>query len=116
MARIDWPSEQAKDPSIAQVVHLISSGSLKGGKNASSETQAVQRYLREAKHLVIKNDTLYRTATLDGLPVSQLVIPESHRRIAIQGMHNDAGKLKRTYGWPDRGFIGMVLRKTLPSG
>jgi transposase InsO family protein len=70
---------------------LISSGSLKGGKNASAETPAVQRYLREAKRLVIKNDTLYRTATLDGLPVSQLVIPESHRRIAIQGIHNDAG-------------------------
>jgi hypothetical protein len=46
------------------------------------QTPAVQRYLREAKRLVIKND---------GLPVSQLVIPESHRRIAIQGIHNDAG-------------------------
>jgi hypothetical protein len=42
MARIDWPSEQARDPSIAQVVHLISSGSLKGGKNASSDTSCTE--------------------------------------------------------------------------
>lgn len=90
LAKIDWVQEQSNDNILSQVKNILCSGSLPRGRN-TSESPAVQKYFREANKLFLHNNILYRSATLDGQQVRQLVIPESHRNIAMKGIHNDAG-------------------------
>lgn len=91
IANIDWFNEQSNDSTLSLVMNFLRSGSLPRGKDTSIKQPAVQKYIREANRLFIQNNILYRTATLDGQQVKQLVIPESHRNIAMKGIHNDAG-------------------------
>lgn len=91
ISKIDWKSEQSKDPCLSRVVDLLRSGSLRGGRNTKLEPLPVQKFFREYKNLIIENDILYRTTSLDGQQLKQLVLPDCYRKIAIRGIHNDAG-------------------------
>jgi hypothetical protein len=92
IAKIDWFSEQSNDSTLSLVMNILRSGSLPCGKDTSTKPHAVHKYLREANQLSKQDNILYRTATLDGQQVKQLVIPpESHKKIAMKGIHNAAG-------------------------
>lgn len=89
--QIDWATEQKNDQAIARILILKSKGSQLGEGNHHRETKQVQKYMREHKQLVLDDGVLYRTSTLDGQPVKQLVIPESYRNLAMNGVHADIG-------------------------
>jgi hypothetical protein len=91
IAKIDWFNEQSNDSTLSLVMNILRSGSLPRGKDTSTKQPVVQKYLRESNRLSIQDNILYRTVTLDGQQVKQLVIPESHRNIAMKVIHNDAG-------------------------
>lgn len=90
-AKIDWSKEQGKDKTLSHLIYILGTGSSHRGRDTNTEPPAVRRYLREINRLSIHDGILYRTATLDGQQVRQLLIPESYRNIAIKGIHNDAG-------------------------
>jgi transposase InsO family protein len=51
----------------------------------------VKSLLRDYSSLVLDNDVLYRTASVDGEKVRQLIIPSSFRSVAFRGVHDDVG-------------------------
>jgi hypothetical protein len=85
VSKIDWSTEQRHDPVLRRVFDLISSDSFVRGRKHGPETPQVQRFMRELPHLFVQENVLYRTATLDGKKVKQLVLPSSHQQIALQG-------------------------------
>ena len=109
LAKIDWQKEQKADSDIARVVHLRSSSSRPREEALRKEPLTVQKYLREWGKLHLKGGILYRTATLDGQTVEQLVVPSSFRARAMRGIHDDAGHqgkektlwlAKQRFYWP----------------
>ena len=87
---VNWAVEQSKDPAIARVLTLLSTGFRPSGGCIKSEPTEVQRYFREWNRLVINHQILFRFTTLDGQPLQQLVLPESHRECALRGIHDSA--------------------------
>ena len=88
---INWKKEQSKDRSIKRVIDLVSSGSRPREGDLHRETPEVQKYLREWRRLHLKDNILYRTTTLDGQNISQLVVPQIYRDQALYGVHDDVG-------------------------
>ena len=60
---------QSKDPAIARVLTLLSTGFRPSGGCIKSESTEAQRYFREWNRLVIDHQILFRIATLDGQPL-----------------------------------------------
>ena len=85
---INWAFEQSKDPNISKVISILQYGSHQRGENIP---KMVKSLLRDMSRLIIENGVLYRTATVDGQPVRQLILPASHQTIAFQGVHDQVG-------------------------
>ena len=66
---VNWVVEQSKDPAIARVLTLLSTGFRPSGGCIKSESTEAQRYFREWNRLVIDHQILFRIATLDGQPL-----------------------------------------------
>ena len=115
MKNVSWHAEQRQDVAIARVIDLLSVGSRPLGED--TEPPAVRRLLREWNRLHLDRGVLYRNATQDGQPVKQLVVPESHRASAFNGIHKDVGHPgKDKTRWLARHFIGQEWRRILKSG
>ena len=91
LTNISWIQEQQKDETIARVTDLLRSSFRPGEKEYRRESRSVQKFLREWNRLYLEDGILHRTASLDGQPVSQIVLPESHKNIAFQGIHSEVG-------------------------
>lgn len=85
---IDWAMKQSKDPDISKVISILRSGSRPRGEEMSKDIKSL---LRDESRLSLQNGVLYRTATLDGDQIQQLVVPTSYRDIAFRGVHDDVG-------------------------
>ena len=85
---VDWTFEQSKDTDIARVISILRTGSRPRGEETSKDIKSL---LRDLPRLSLVNGVLYRTASLDGSDVQQLVIPASHRSFAFRGVHDDVG-------------------------
>jgi len=83
--------EQSKDPTLARVSHLLGSGFHPRGNDLSSESNEVQRFFRQWTRLKLQDGVLFRSATIDGKTVSQLVLPPSFRETALKGLHDEVG-------------------------
>ncbi|KAL5020629.1 hypothetical protein ScPMuIL_002291, partial [Solemya velum] len=82
---VDIQQKQSEDRTLSRVIHLVSSSFNPRGKNLKVETPEVQKYIRQLKRLSVENGILYRTATLDGQRVKQLVVPEACHPLALEG-------------------------------
>ena len=91
ISNIDWQKEQLEDPVLARVIHLRSGDSRPRERLLRKESQPVQKFLREWNKLHFRENILYRTATLDGQPVEQLVVPDAFKIKAMKGVHDEAG-------------------------
>ena len=91
LKQIDWKKAQSQDADLSRVIDLVRDGCRPRGKNVSLESVNVQKYLREWKKLHLEGHILYRTASLDGQQVRQLVIPAAYKDIALSGVHDEAG-------------------------
>ena len=89
--QISWLQEQQQDETIARVTDLVRSSFRPREEEIRRESKNVQKYLREWNRLYLEDGILFRTASLDGQPVRQLVIPESHKTITFQGIHSEVG-------------------------
>jgi transposase InsO family protein len=88
MNSVNWASEQSKDPDLSKVISILRSGSRPRGGDLPREVKSL---LRDYSSLVLDNDVLYRTASVDGEKVRQLIIPSSFRSVAFRGVHDDVG-------------------------
>ena len=88
---ISWLQEQQKDETISRVTDLLRSSFRPREEDYRRESKNVQKYLREWNRLYLADGILFRTASLDGQPVRQIVIPETHKNIAFQGIHSEVG-------------------------
>ena len=91
LSKVDWRKEQRADPDVARLIHLRNGISRPREESLRKETPSVQKYLREWNKLHFQNDVLYRSATLDGQTVDQLVVPNSFRTRALKGVHDQVG-------------------------
>ena len=89
--QVDWKIAQSQDTDLARTVDILRCSSRPSGEVLSKESVGVQKFLREWKNLHIKDNILHRTASLDGQPVEQLVIPFAYRKLALKGVHDEAG-------------------------
>ncbi|XP_052797464.1 uncharacterized protein LOC128229702 [Mya arenaria] len=85
---VDWKAEQSNDPDISKVISILHSGSRPRGEETSKDVKSL---LRDLSRLSLDNGVLFRTASLDGDEVQQLVIPSFHRTLAFRGVHDDVG-------------------------
>jgi hypothetical protein len=60
---VNWAFEQSKDPNISKVISILQYGSHQRGENIPKMVKAL---LRDMSRLIIDNDVLYRTVTVDG--------------------------------------------------
>ncbi len=91
LSQIDWEREQAADESLSRIIHFLKAGIRPKWDDLRHEPADVQRYVREWQKLHFQQSVLYRTTTLDGETVEQLVLPQSYRHIALKGCHDDVG-------------------------
>ena len=68
---------------LSRVVYLLDNGFKLRGKDLRGENREVQQYIRQWNHLKLINGTLYRTVTLEGQPIRQLVLPNSYRTLLV---------------------------------
>lgn len=87
----DWIDEQSRDEDVHRVVQILKSGFRPKGGNVKRESIEVQKYLRIFKKLKIVNGILCKTAFHGDRKFLQLVVPQSFRVTALQGIHNDVG-------------------------
>ncbi|PJE77579.1 hypothetical protein CI610_03495 [invertebrate metagenome] len=130
LGTIDWQKEQKDDGDIARVSELLRTGFHPRGKTLRSESPYVQKLMRTWNKLSLWDGILYRTASLDGRDVKQLVLPEKYHSLALKGVHDDAGHqgkertlwlARQRFYWPGlgkdvdckvEGCERCVLRKT----
>lgn len=87
----DWIDEQSKDEDVYRVIQIPKSGFRPKGGNVKRESIKVQKYLRIFKKLKVVNGILCKTAFHGDRKFLPLVVPESFRVTALQGIHNDVG-------------------------
>lgn len=91
ISTVDWKQEQQVDQDIARVSDLVRTGFHPRGKPLQNETPYVQKLLRAWNKLCLRDGVLYRTASLDGQKVNQLVLPKHYHSLALKGVHDDVG-------------------------
>ena len=93
MSQQDWALEQKKDPSISTVIFLLKAGRKPSFRVRQRESREVQLMLRLWDQLVLRDEVLYRKRTLNGEQFFQLVLPQSYRDLALEGLHDTVGHM-----------------------
>ena len=88
---VDWASEQSKDVTLNRVIHLLKSKYNPQTTSLKDETTSVTRYMRDWQKLSFSNNILYRTTTIDGQQVRQLVLPMHFRSVVLKLLHDESG-------------------------
>lgn len=114
----DWRRGQMEDRTLARVIHLFHSGQRPSAKQSAKEPVGVRKYLREWSKFSFQEGVLYRTATLRGQKIDQLVLPASAKDTVLGALHDDLGHqgrdrttslVKERYYWT--GMDGDIQRK-----
>lgn len=116
---VDWAKEQSEDSVISRVKELVASGQFPHSRK--DELPLVQKYLREWKHLVLKDSILYRKRNVGEDEQLQLVLPSKFKDVAFQSLHSDLGHLGRDrtlnlmqerFFWPGmNGFVEQKIKR-----
>lgn len=93
MSQQDWALEQKKDSSISKVIALLKAGRKPSYRVRQREDREVQLMLRLWDQLVLRDEVLYRKRTVDGELFFQLVLPQSYRDLALEGLHDTVGHM-----------------------
>ena len=91
LSSVDWASEQMKDVTLSRVIHLLKSDFNPQTTSLKDETTSVAKYMRDWQKLSFNNNILYRTTTLDGQQVRQLVLPLHFRSVVLKLLHDESG-------------------------
>lgn len=87
----DWYSLQRKDTSLARVIEIIETGF---NVDKRKELPEVVLLLKERSRLLLQEGVLYRKSTTSvGRSYHQLLIPQSHRDRAFEGIHDETGHM-----------------------
>ncbi|KAL7824273.1 hypothetical protein SRHO_G00342580 [Serrasalmus rhombeus] len=94
MTQRDWHDLQRADASLARMIEIMERGVIKETLDVGKEVAEVRLLLREHSKLVLKEGVLYRKIKRPGGETFyQLVIPQSHRGQAFEGVHDEVGHM-----------------------
>ena len=96
MTKQDWVEAQSKDKSSGKIIHLFKSKKLYCCKINEIDKNKMKQFIRECNRLFMRNGILYNKSE-ENHPdrrSMQLVFPETLRKQALQGCHNDLGHLR----------------------
>ncbi len=93
MLQQDWAAEQANDPVISRVTHLLNVGKRLSYRVKQQEPREVQLMLRLMDQLVVMDGVLYRKRMNTGEPLYQLVLPQKYREVALEALHDLVGHM-----------------------
>lgn len=92
MSMVDWYQLQRNDSSLARIIGILETGDETFDRK--SEEPEVVLFLREKSKLLLVDGVLYRRVfDQKGKAFHQLVIPNSHRERAFQGVHDETGHM-----------------------
>ena len=91
LSSVDWATEQSKDIPLSRVIYLLKSKYNPQTSSLKDETTSVTRYMRDWQKLSFSNNILYRTTSIDGQQVRQLVLPMHLRSVVLKLLHNESG-------------------------
>ncbi|KAL6461075.1 hypothetical protein MHYP_G00310410 [Metynnis hypsauchen] len=90
----DWYHLQRADASLYRMIEILENESNKETLDSSNELPEVRLLLRENSKLLLKEGVLYRKIKkLQGEIFHQLVIPQSQRERAFEGVHDEVGHM-----------------------
>lgn len=87
---INWKEQQRSDPLINQFCQWLDLNQKPPWDQVKGDTEA-QILHKEFSHLVLLEEILYRKCEIQGRDYFQLVLPRSHRKQVLKGLHNDVG-------------------------
>uniref|UniRef100_A0A3P9KGV5 Gypsy retrotransposon integrase-like protein 1 n=1 Tax=Oryzias latipes TaxID=8090 RepID=A0A3P9KGV5_ORYLA len=93
MTLTDWCDVQRGDPLIGHVIRLLEKSKKPTPREIRLEHPEVKLLLRQWHKLGLRGGVLYRQWVDHGKPVYQLVLPQSFRQRALQGIHDEIGHL-----------------------
>lgn len=93
VAHEEWSKLQTDDPGIGPVLAAVAVGAKPSQEQVTSLGMETKLLVRQWDKLVIKNGVLYRRThgPHGGKCNFQLVLPRSHREVALTGLHHDVG-------------------------
>ena len=105
----DWIKGQDADPTISTVKTCVSLGTRPNQVQMQNYSIEARKYLRNWKHLTLKEAVLFHRTSIRGEPVDQVVLPRSAREIVFKALHDDMGHqgrdrtlslFKERFYWP----------------
>ena len=98
MAMLDLVEAQSKDKAIGKVIHLFKAKELQCQKGEETDSQEMKQFIRQQNRLFMRSGILYHKNEIQEVDhpnrnAMQLVPPESFKKQALQGCHDDLGHL-----------------------
>ncbi len=93
MSHQDWALEQKEDTAINRVISILKGGRCPSCRVRQREDREVQLMLRLWDQFVLKDNVLYRERKVNGVTSHQLVLPQSYRQVALEGLHDATGHM-----------------------
>ena len=93
LSATDWDQGQNRDITISRDKTLLKRAEKPSAKEQASETPEVRRYLRDWAKLSLKDEVLYRRATIKSDTYQQLVVPKDKifTDIIFKALHDHQG-------------------------
>ena len=91
----DWHQAQQVDPTLHLVISRLWDGTMERWQSKLTDLPTFSQFLQEQNHLLLKQGILYRGASPreSEETLFQLVLPATHREVALKGCHNEVGHL-----------------------
>ena len=98
MTKQDWIEAQSKDQTVGEIIHLFKTKKLYCKKISENDNNEMKKSIRQCNRLFMRKGILYCKTEVQEVncpdrSTMQLVLPETFRKQALQGYHNDLGHL-----------------------
>ena len=92
----DWVEAQSKDKIISEIINLFKSKKLYCCKFIEIDKNEMKQFIRQCNRLFMRNGIPYHKSEVNHPDIStmQLVLPETFRKQALEGCHNDLGHIR----------------------
>ena len=99
MTKQDWVEAQSKDKTIGEIIHLFKIKKLHCRKISETDNNEMKQFIRQYNRLFMRNGILYCKTEIQEVNhpdrhTIQLILPETFRKQALQGCHDDLGHLR----------------------
>ena len=96
MTKQNWVEVQSKDQTIGEIICLLKSKKLYCCNINEIDKNEMKQFIRHCNRLFMTNRILYHKSEANhpGRSVMQLLLPETLRKQALPGCHNDLGHLR----------------------